>query len=72
MAFVIGALTVVIFAQWLLIWRLIDRLLFQSKIPSLGPVRVPRAIEQMLNAQQEEKGQEPPARRKLFTAKVPD
>lgn len=25
-------------AQWVLIWKLLDRLLIQAKIPALGPV----------------------------------
>jgi hypothetical protein len=35
-------LTFVVIAQWLLIWRLIERLLLISRIPILGPVRVPQ------------------------------
>lgn len=40
MVFAIGALVVVVIGQWLVIWRLLDRLLIQSNIPALGPVRV--------------------------------
>lgn len=36
----IGVLAFVVIAQWLLIWRLIERLLLQAKIPSLGPVQI--------------------------------
>lgn len=35
---VLGLLCIVA-GQWLLIWRLIDRLLWSKSIPSLGPVR---------------------------------
>lgn len=43
---VIGLLSIV-GGQWILIWRLLDRLLMSRSIPSLGPVRAtpPAAAE---------------------------
>jgi hypothetical protein len=36
---VVVVLSLVVGGQWLLIWRLLDRLLMSKSIPSLGPVR---------------------------------
>ncbi len=36
---VIATLSAIIGGQWLLIWRLLDRILVLSHVPSLGPVR---------------------------------
>jgi hypothetical protein len=36
----IVALSLMVAGQWLLIWRLVDRLLITNNVPSLGPVRV--------------------------------
>ncbi len=53
----------VIAGQWLLIWRLIDRLLVQSHIPSLGPVRT-SPPDDRLDA--------PQPRKKLFSVRIPE
>lgn len=49
--------------QWLLIWRLIDRLLWSKSIPSLGPV---------LSKSQPPADPEPPKRAPLFSVQIPD
>lgn len=42
----IGVLAFVVLGQWILIWRLLERLLLQAKIPLLGPVQIlPQKVE---------------------------
>lgn len=53
----------VIAGQWLLIWRLLNRLLVQAHIPSLGPVRTTPPAEAP---------ERPQARKKLFSATIPE
>lgn len=40
MEIAIGVLGIIVAGQWILIWRLTDRLLMQANIPKLGPVRI--------------------------------
>jgi hypothetical protein len=58
---VLGLLGIVA-GQWLLIWRLLDRLLMSRNIPSLGPVRTTAPVE----------APPPPARQPIMTFQVPD
>lgn len=55
----------IVAGQWLLIWRLTDRLLMQSHIPSLGPVRSsPPSDAEELSKET--------TRRKLFSVPIHD
>lgn len=56
-------LSLIIAGQWIIIWRLLDRLLIQAHIPSLGPVRT---------TPPEKTPERPDQRKKLFSAKIPD
>ena len=55
---ILGLLVV---GQWIVIWRLIDRLLMQARLPALGPIRtsppavMPEAVD---------------PRRKLFSVNI--
>jgi len=55
----------VIAIQWVIIWRLLDRLLIQAHIRELGPVHLPSPIAKTEPA-------EPPKPRKIFSLKIPD
>ena len=35
---IVLVLAVMVIAQWIIIWRLLNRLLIQARVPSLGPV----------------------------------
>lgn len=61
MLVIIGILTIIVVGQWILIWRLLDRLLVQAHVPSLGPVRTTPPLSQP---------QRPDTRKKLFTVNV--
>lgn len=61
MVWIIGLLSFLVLAQWLLVWRLVDRLLVQARVPSLGPVRTAPPAEN--------KPQVDP-RTKLFSVKI--
>lgn len=52
----------IVAVQWVIIWRLMDRLLVQSRIPSLGPVRTAPP----------DTPPEPRTPRKLFSVPVED
>lgn len=63
MAIAVVVLALVVAGQWLLVWKLIQSLLVQAKLPALGPVMAPRT--QVEDAP-------PPPRKKVFTVPIQD
>lgn len=53
----------VIAGQFVVIWRLLDRLLIQAHIPTLGPVRTTPPEETPVPVE---------TRRKMFSVKIPE
>jgi hypothetical protein len=60
---VVCGLSALCLGQWLLIWRLTDRLLMQARLPTLGPVLTtpPEAPTPVV-----------PQRRRVMSVEVPD
>ena len=70
MEVVIGTLALIVAGQWILIWRLMDRLLITHHIPALGPVRLKSPAPSTASSSEHESDEK--ARRRLFRMHIPD